>query len=180
MKLQDGLELGEGWKHISVNITTPVTGNNRNIDNLYQILPIYIKLLGPSVKYNRRTSYSDDRLEQRWYFPWWSEIPGCTIEGQSHLSKDQWKRDQQQVQPVLVELLWSGSLLAAPETQRGIGCSPGMVIFDSAWNPEATEDGAAQGRVWILWFPVDSREDEMSLGHSTVLEVYLLWHKTTY
>lgn len=41
MKLQDGLELSEGWKHISVNSITPVTGNDVNISRR-----IYIKWLG--------------------------------------------------------------------------------------------------------------------------------------
>lgn len=39
VKLQDGLELGEGWKHISINRIIPVAGNDVNIakENLYQM-----------------------------------------------------------------------------------------------------------------------------------------------
>lgn len=66
---------------------------------------------------------------------------------------------------MLVEQFWSGLLLAAPETQRRMGFPPGMVIFASAWQPEATEDGAAQVRVQIVQFPVDLSVAEISLGH---------------
>lgn len=78
---------------------------------------------GKREKQNRRTSCWDDRHEQRWYLPWWSDIPYCRTEGQCHLSKDLSKTDQEQVQPVLVEQLWSGLLLVAPETERN-GISP--------------------------------------------------------
>lgn len=64
-----------------------------------------------------------------------------------------------------MEQLWSGLLLAAPETQRGMGYPPGMVIFASAWQPEATEGGAAQVRVQTVQFPIDPREADRSLGH---------------
>lgn len=33
---------------------------------------------------------------------------------------------------------------------RNTGCPPGMVSFASPWNPETTEDGAAQVRVRTL------------------------------
>lgn len=52
---------------------------------------------GKHVKQNRRTSCSEDSHEQRWYLPWWSEIPYCRTEGQCHLSKDLSKTDQEQV-----------------------------------------------------------------------------------
>lgn len=71
-----------------------------------------------------------------------------------------------------VEQPWSGSLLAAPETHRGIGFPPGMVMFASAWQPEATEGGETQVRLQILQSPVDPRQAERSLGHHTDLKVY--------
>lgn len=39
VKLQDGLELGEGWKYISINSITPVTGYDVSTakENLYQM-----------------------------------------------------------------------------------------------------------------------------------------------
>lgn len=116
VKLQDGVELGEGWKRISVKSIIPVTGNEVNIgkENLY-----------PTTGGNVRNRTGEPAAEMTdtsrgGIFP---DIPYCITEGQCHLSKDLSKTDQEQVQPVLVEHLWSGLLLAAPETERN-GISP--------------------------------------------------------
>ena len=50
---------------------------------------------------------------------------------------------------------------------------PGVVIFASAWQPEATGGGAAHLRLPILQSPIDLREAERCQSHHIGLGIYL-------
>lgn len=173
VKLQDGVELGEGWKRISVKSIIPVTGNEVNIGK---------KNLYPTTGGNVRNRTGEPAAEMTdtsrgGIFP--DGLISYTAEQKDNVTS---ARTCQRQTRSRFSLCWWNSFGQGcswqHQKQRGTGFPPGMVIF--AWQPEATEGEEAQVRVWILQFPVDPREAERSPSHPTVLQVYLQWHKTTY